>query len=202
MNDEIWKDILIDNEKSDYQISNLGRVKRIGKYVYWRNTPDPNKISKRFLKEHILSPINCGSEGLAYKAVIIYNKNYKVHRLVATYFLDNPNNYNIVNHKNAIKFDNRAENLEWVTYSQNSIHAHINNLMNKAIGHRNSKTTVTNEQVLLIKEHLSGNLSMSEISKLVGVSYNIVYNVKNGIAWTWLTGFKNKQIPRHKDVYK
>ena len=43
-----------------------------------------------------------------------------VHRLVAKAFIPNPNNYPIINHKNEIRVDNRAENLEWCTYQYNS----------------------------------------------------------------------------------
>ena len=47
-----------------------------------------------------------------------------VHRLVADTWLDNPNHYRDVNHINGDKTDNRAENLEWVTHSQNIRHAY------------------------------------------------------------------------------
>lgn len=50
-------------------------------------------------------------------------KLFKVHRLVAEYFIPNPNNYPIVNHKDGDKTNSDKANLEWVSYSDNNNHA-------------------------------------------------------------------------------
>ena len=45
---------------------------------------------------------------------------YSVHRLVASTYLPNPNNYPVVNHMDAVRHNNKVENLEWCTHSYNN----------------------------------------------------------------------------------
>lgn len=58
-----------------------------------------------------------------YLTVSLSGKIVGVHRLVADAFIPNPENKPQVNHKNADKTDNNADNLEWCTASENSRHA-------------------------------------------------------------------------------
>ncbi len=98
---EIWKEIK--GFDSTYKISNKGRV-----------------ISCARNKETLLS-LSKNSTGY-YRVVFYKDKKQKamlVHRLVALYFIDNPNNHTIVDHIDGNKLNNNVENLRWVTQKDN-----------------------------------------------------------------------------------
>ena len=66
-----------------------------------------------------------------YHEVILNGKQYRVHRLVSEAFIPNPNNLPCVNHKDGNKQNNSVDNLEWVTYSENTIHSFKTGLQKK-----------------------------------------------------------------------
>lgn len=98
---EIWKDIK--DYEGHYQVSNLSRVKSI-------------KFGKEIIMKQNIK------RGYYYVGLLKNGKqkNYLVHRLVAEAFLDNPNNYPCVNHKDEDKLNNNVDNLEWCTASYNN----------------------------------------------------------------------------------
>ena len=94
-------------------------------------------------------------------------KDFKGHRLVAEYFIDNPNNYPIVNHIDGNKANNHIENLEWCTHSQNNIHAYKNGLS------RSKKRQCTINGI--------DYESITEAANQLGVSRKTIYNWLNVI---------------------
>lgn len=116
---EIWKDIK--NFEGSYQVSNLGRVKSLSR--------KRNRIYG-VVRERIL---RAGINRDGYACVILFNKlgkkGFKVHRLVAKAFVLNNENKPQINHKDGNKCNNNISNLEWVTHSENALHAIENNLM-------------------------------------------------------------------------
>ena len=93
-----------------------------------------------------------------------------VHRLVAETWIDNPNHYKEVNHINGDKTDNRVENLEWVTPSQNRLHAYRTGLHKG----RHKGTPVRIVETGDVFE------SMSECARRIGVSQAAIWNCLAG----------------------
>jgi hypothetical protein len=97
-------------------------MKVITEYPNYAITKDGEVFSLRFNRK--LTPcINSSGYTQVVLCKDLKYKNYTIHRLVAEAYVKNVNNYKIVNHINGIKSDNRMENLEWVTASQNVKHA-------------------------------------------------------------------------------
>ena len=110
---ESWKEIVKlsrRNQPVKYKVSNTGRVMICEQYI---ERPNGNGTLLQKEKELAYHRDDCG---------YIRCSAGKVHRLVAEAFIPNLNNKETVNHKNAIKDDNRLYNLEWATRKEQTNH--------------------------------------------------------------------------------
>ena len=115
---EIWKPVF--GYKEYYHVSNLGNVKTLERYI-------KNGQFSYFKKPKILKP---GTNPDGYKTVVLYGKDnkrqFKVHSLVATSFIENPRKLEMVNHIDEDKSNNNMSNLEWVSRRENGVHRYKN----------------------------------------------------------------------------
>jgi len=104
----------------------------------------------------------------------------RIHRLVAQAFHPNPENKPCVNHIDGVKTNNRADNLEWVTYSENENHSY------EILGKVSPATKLTKEQVAEIKNRVistqngkskKGVSNVKEIAREFGVHFGSIYNI-------------------------
>ena len=148
LENEIWKEIDIENEDTKgYYISSLGRFK--------------NK------KGVIMSNYKPHNSGYIYLRVNI--KKYALHRLVALAFLENKDNKPFVNHIDGNKINNNANNLEWLTCSENNLHNYKIGLNN---GHKRKIT-----QYDLEMNEIQKFDTIKEAGVLLNISYSCIKDV-------------------------
>ena len=152
MKNEIWKDIK--GYEGFYQVSNLGNVKNVRR----------NSIRK--LKEDNSGYLHC------LLSVNKVRKTFLVHRLVATSFIENPENKPLINHINANRSDNRVENLEWCTQKENMNHSRkMGNQFHSSLkGEKHHNTQISNERIALMRKARSLGMTHKDIALLVGIS--------------------------------
>lgn len=169
---EIWKQI---RGHPNHYVSNLGGVKSIDHIVNDKGRPSHRK-GKIF---HLTV------SGNGYIRVVVEKKWYSVHRLVAMTFIPQIEGKNMVNHKNGIKTDNRVENLEWVTASENVKHAHATGLNRMTAEgrkrlsdmHKGMKLSDEAKRKLLL-HHAKGYKHSEETKQKISKSIKIWHNEK------------------------
>lgn len=120
--------------------------------------------------------------GKGYKCVKLYNTDTPkgrmclVHRLVMSTFCPIDENKD-VNHKDGNKANNCLSNLEWVSKSENTRHAHVNGLF---------QNKLSIEQVKEIKELLKTHKAYTNIARAYGVRHSTIWKIANGILYDYV----------------
>lgn len=180
---DVWKDVI--GYEGLYQVSNLGNVRSLDREIapnnrvpYWRK----GKICKQ-------SKSNLGYMTVGFTVNNVKVSKY-VHRLVAEAFIDNINDYPQVNHIDGDKTNNRVDNLEWCTNSQNHTHASKNGLNKLHLhrvaysGEKNGRSLLTKEQVLEIKQkYIPYKYSAKKLAKEYNVSESCITHILNNTSW-------------------
>lgn len=153
MSKETWEPIK--GYEGFYAISSKGRVKS------FHNNKD-GKILKLSITKFGYNRLELNLRGNA--------KKYPVHRLVAIAFIDNPDNKREVNHIDGNKLNNCVKNLEWVSPSENQLHAFEIGLQTSRSGENHHNSKLTKQQVIDIRElYKSGNYKQVKLAEMYGV---------------------------------
>ena len=173
---EFWKEIGV---MPNYEISNLGRVKSKGRVVA-RSNGSKMTIRERIIKTYInhngyeVAVIQDGKKG----------KHFQVHRLVAEAFIDNNEDKPFVNHIDGVKTNNLISNLEWVTKSENEIHAYSTGLKSLK-GESHSQNKLTKSKVIEIRDN-NHNLTHQALANKYNVSRSCITGIMNNRTWKHL----------------
>jgi hypothetical protein len=184
---EIWKDI--PGYEGYYQVSNIGRIKGLE-----RKVPHPTCGGEMTVHEKILSLQTTSTQ--VKQVSLSRNGNTKrpsVHRLVAAAFIPNPKKKPCINHKDGDRTNNKVNNLEWCTHSENTIHAYENGLfpddMNS--GSKNGRSKLNEAQVKEIRTRFKKADKQTtfikdiyqELMRDYGVSRSTIRRVIKGTHW-------------------
>ena len=175
---EIWIDVV--NFEENYQVSNMGRFRS-------KDTIINRTYGKSYVKiGRILKPTYYSN---GYNQLMLYKdkKRYTfiAHRVIASHFIPNIDDKKEVNHINNVKDDNRVENLEWCSPSENIQKALIHNPnFGKNRGKENNR--LTEIDVIQIKKMINDNLKNNEILSKYKISASSFFNIKSNKTWSHL----------------
>ena len=205
---EIWKSIFGFEEL--YEVSNMGRIRVPPIRSKYFNQNDIKTILIKINNKEKL--INIAKEFNVNRALISYIKNHnhqyrilkpymsskylsidlrknnqrfakRIHHLVLETFMRSRKGKEECNHLNGIKTDNRLENLEWVTHSENCKHKYRVLGYETLHGERNGNSRLTEKDVLEIRKLCKQGCSQRKIAKLFHVCKTTIQYINNRKLW-------------------
>jgi hypothetical protein len=177
MNTETWKPVV--GWEGIYEVSDLGRVKRVA--------AGRGAIAGKVLAD--------AKHRGGYRTIHLrFNgreDNLLVHRVVAMAFCKTDDSRTYVNHKNGNRCDNRADNLEWVTMSENHLHAFrelgrpLTGVAKTSKGTGNVKAKLADSDIAAIRlRYAAGGISQQRIASDYGVSQVTISLIIRNAIWT------------------
>ena len=163
---EKWLDIK--NYKNYYQISSWGRVKSL---KHWKSPRLLLTQSKRYPKVTLTKNQE--------------RQHFNIHRLVADAFIANPMKKPHVHHKHGIKNDNKVENLEWITPSENEFNSYTLGKVAHCRGSNHHFAKLDETQVRKIKNALKKYKRGlgKKLAEQYGIQKTIISKIKNNKIW-------------------
>ena len=168
---EIWKTLIYNRvEYKQFEISTYGRLRNV-------NTGTIYKFSI--------------STWGYYQVVVTLGsrknkKTFRINIAVAETFIPNPENKSQVNHKDGDKLNNHVDNLEWVTSSENMLHAYQTGLEIGTKGCDHPESKLTEVDVKFIKEHYIPRDKLygaRALGKMFGVSHSTISKIINNLSY-------------------
>lgn len=181
---EIWKPISFCKH---YEVSSMGNFRSLDHEVIVESKR--TKPHAKLMKGKVIKPFKVNSTG--YLQIKIQRKKYSAHRIVAREFCSGYKNGLVVNHKNGNRQDNRASNLEWVTYSENSAH-----------GFRENGRVPTSLGKFSKDHHASKAVICTDIQTGVSIGYYAAMDaVREGFDSSSISRCCNGECMSHKGKY-
>jgi hypothetical protein len=172
----IWKDV--PGYEGRYIISNRGKLRSVTRQVKSRG--GYHTVKQKTIGTYI------NNSGYFIGALGRDGGTKGIHRIVAMAFLPKPSNRNMqINHKNGDKLDNRPENLEWVTRSQNI--RHRIDMFSIGLGESNGRHKLTGKSVKKIRYlYRTRKKTQDQLSDMFKVSQTQIGRIVNKIRWKHL----------------
>lgn len=176
---EKWKPVV--GYEGLYEVSSKGRVRSVDRVLI-----DRIGREKLFRGQSIATHLNKYGYPICKLWMGSKGKTSTIHRLVALSFLENEDNKPQVNHIDGNKENNSIDNLEWVTNSENDIHAFEIGLRSTRKGVDCNFAKLTEEKVLSIRDMKKKGVTQRNIAQIFNVSEGNISQIVNRKRWAWL----------------